>query len=129
MLKYSLIERANPFTEEVCYYASLNPPTPITLESFAANICGNCNITTLQLYNVIYHLENEIIKALQNGNSVRLGDLGSFHITLSSTGTDTPDKFSKENLRGLKVRFVPTSKMRKEFDLNNPKVALLRKEG
>ncbi len=128
MLKYSLIERTNPFTEGVCYYASLNPPTPITLESFAANICGNCNITTLQLYNVIYHLENEIIKALQNGNSVRLGDLGSFHITLSSTGTDTPDKFSKENLRGLKVRYVPTSKMRKEFDLNNPKVTLLREE-
>ena len=126
MLKYSLIKRANPLTEEVCYHASLNSPTPMTLESFASNICGNCNITTLQLYNVIYHLENEIIRALQNGNSVRLGDLGSFHITLSSTGTDTPDKFSKENLRDLKVRFKASTKMRKGLDLKNPQIEIVQ---
>ena len=129
MLKYSLIERTNPKTGINLYYANLTGTTPLTIEAFSSKVCQECHINPVQLLNTLYYLEKEIIDALLNGHSVRLGDIGSFHLTLSSTGAESNDSFSEENLRGLKVRFVPTSKMRKEFDLNNPKVALLREEG
>jgi hypothetical protein len=75
---------------------------------------------------VISALEESIFKALRNGQSARFGDLGSFHPTLSSTGAATKDEFSKANLRGLKVRFVPSTKMRYEMSMNNPNVTFSR---
>ena len=40
----------------------------------------------------------------------------TMNVTLSSTETETQDKFSKDNLRELKVRFKASTKMRKRLD-------------
>ena len=47
-------------------------------------------------------------------------------VTLSSTETETQDKFSKDNLRELKVRFRASTKMRKGLDFKNPKIELVQ---
>ena len=38
----------------------------------------------------------------------------------------TYEEFTKENIRGVKVRFVPSSKMRYEMALNNPNMSIVR---
>lgn len=48
-------------------------------------------------------------------------------VTLSSTETETQDKFSKDNLRKLKVRFRASTKMRKGLDFKIPKLNLFKK--
>ena len=63
---------------------------------------------------------------LRNGQSIRLGDLGSFHPTIQSRGAASEEEFSKENIRGVKVRFVPSAKMRYEMALNNPNMSIVR---
>ncbi|MBR4297373.1 MAG: HU family DNA-binding protein, partial [Bacteroidaceae bacterium] len=76
---------------------------------------------------VISVLEEKIIKALRNGQSVRLGDLGSFHARISSKAAATTDEFTEnpsEHIRGLLVRFTPSSKMRYALSLKNPAVQL-----
>lgn len=50
----------------------------------------------------------------------------TMNVTLSSTETETQDKFSKDNLRELKVRFKASTKMRKRLDLKNPKIELVQ---
>ena len=89
MLKYSLIERANPITKKMAYYATLAPATPTSIEVFIPEMCQTCRVSKLQLLNVIACLEKTIVQALRNGQSIRLGDLGSFHLTLSSNGANT----------------------------------------
>ena len=129
MLKYSLLERRNPITKKIAYYANLAPVNPLTLEAFSSNICNASRVSPLQLLNVIECLEKEITQALLNGHSVRLGDLGSFHLTISSDGANTVEEFSTEHLNGLRVQFIPCSKMRKRFDLNHPDVVLVKENG
>ena len=128
MLKYTLISRKNPITKEYLYHATLLPVVPIRLSELAQEVSDACTLTTHDIKAVISALEERIYKALRNGQSVRLGDLGSFHPTLSSSGTPTEEEFSAENLRGVKVRFVCSSKMRYEMGLNNPHVTLQRQE-
>ena len=128
MLKYNLMERANPITNKTMFHANLVPATPFPLETIIANICENCNIKPIQLLNALYYLEKEIIKALQDGYSVRLGDLGSFHLRLSSVSVPSKEDFSAESLRSLKVRFIPNTRMKKELSLTNPKVVLVRED-
>ena len=128
MLKYSVIARETPITKKMIYHANLAHVVPLSLESFGPKNCASCNIKPIQLINAIYHLEKEIIKALQEGHSVRLGDLGSFRITLSSTCSSSKEEFSEENLRGIKIRFVPSSRMRKNLCLNSPEMVLVRED-
>ena len=126
MIKYTLISRKNPITKEYAYHATGIPVNPIGLDEIAEEISGKCTVTSHDIKAVISALEEVTFKHLRNGDSVRLGDLGSFHARLSSSGTATEEEFSAENLRGLKVRFMPSSKLRFELSMQNPNVKLLR---
>ena len=126
MLKYSVISRKNPITKESLYYANLAPVTPIGLNQLAQEISSSCTLTVHDIKAVLSALEECIFKTLRNGQSTRFGDLGSFHLTVSSSGAATEEEFSKENLRGVKVRFTPSSKLRYEISMNNPHIKISR---
>ena len=127
MIKYYLISRKNPITKEYAYHANATSVTPIMLDELAEDISGSCTVTKHDVKAVISVLEEKIIKALLNGQSVRLGDLGSFHARISSKAAATTDEFTEkpsEHIRGLLVRFTPSSKMRYALSLKNPAVQL-----
>lgn len=126
MIKYNLISRKNPITKEFAYHANGVPVTPVCLDDIADEISGMCTVTSHDIKAVISALEEVTFKHLRNGNSVRLGDLGSFHARISSSGTATVEDFSPDNIRGLRVRFSPSSKMRYALSLKNPAVQLAR---
>ncbi len=126
MLKYNLISRKNPITKEYAFHASLIPVVPITLKTLAQEVSDTCTLTVHDVKAVISALEERVYKALRNGQSVRLGDLGSFRPTVHSASAATEEDFTMENIRGLKVRFVPSSKLRYEMSLSNPNVTLVR---
>ena len=126
MLKYSVISRKNPITKERLFYANLASVNPMGLNQLAQEISSRCTLTVHDIKAVISALEECIFKALRNGQSTRFGDLGSFHPTLSSSGTATKEEFSKANLRSIKVRFVPSTRMRYEMSIENPNVMVTR---
>ena len=48
-----------------------------------------------------------IPKHLTEGRIVRLGEFGSFMLTLSSEGVETKEAFRKDKIRNTKLRFRP----------------------
>ena len=126
MIKYLLISRKNPITKEYAYHASAIPVTPVKLEEIAENISATCTVNSADVKAVLDALQTQVIRCLRNGQSVRLGDLGSFHARLASAGVPTEEEFSMEHVRGIRVRFTPSSKMRWELSTENPKVSLVR---
>lgn len=128
MLKYSVISRKNPITKESLYYANLAPVVPAELDQLAEDISSRCTLTVHDVKAVLSALEECIFKTLRNGQSTRFGDLGSFHLTLSSSGAASEQEFTKENLRGVKVRFTPSSKLRYEISMDNPHVKFYRQD-
>lgn len=126
MIKYNLISRKNPVTKEFAFHANAVPVNPIGLDEIAEEISGKCTVTVHDIKAVVSALEEVTFKHLRNGNSVRLGDLGSFHARISSAGAASEEEFSPELLRGIRVRFMPSSKLRFELSLQNPNVRLAR---
>ena len=126
MIKYLLISRKNPITKEYAYHASAIPVTPVKIDEIAENISATCTATSADVKAVLDALQAQVINCLRNGQSVRLGDLGSFHARLASAGAVTEEDFSAEHVRGIRVRFTPSSKMRWELSTENPKVSLVR---
>lgn len=96
MIKYNLMEGKNPRTEEPMFYAMAAPVTTIKLEGLAEEISQECTVTAHDIRAVISAMEEKIITHLQNGQSIRLGLLGSFCPTIRSRSSRTP--------RGLQQR-------------------------
>ena len=128
MLKYSLISRKNPITKESLYYANLAPVNPVGLNELAEDISNSCTLTVHDIKAVLSALEECVFKTLRNGQSARLGDLGSFHARICSKAAATEEAFTEkpgEHIKGVLVRFTPSSKMRYELSPKNPKVQLV----
>jgi predicted histone-like DNA-binding protein len=125
MIKYYLISRKNPITKEYAYHASAAAVTPVKLDEIAENISNTCTVNSADVKAVLDALQTQVIRCLRNGQSVRLGDLGSFHARISSKAAATTEAFEQaEHIRGILVRFTPSSKMRYSLSLKNPAVQL-----
>lgn len=122
MVKYNVIARKNPINKEIKYYAKMYPVNPIKLSELTESISAQCTVTVHDVKAVLSALQEHISNHLRNGNSVRLGDLGSFRPIIKSKGANTQDGFSSNNITGLKVAFVMSSAMRYFLSKQNPNV-------
>ena len=68
---------------------------------------------------VLDALQYEVMEALENGNTVRLGDLGSFRLTMKSQGAPTAAEAKKKGAQLIKqvnVQFTKSTTMRDTLD-------------
>ncbi len=67
---------------------------------------------------VLIELAEVMRDELQNSNTVKLDNFGTFKINIKSTGAESEDKFTAtENIVGARVRFQPT--MRRDTATGN----------
>ncbi len=57
--------------------------------------------------NVLITLSECMREEFLNGNSVNLGDLGKFYISLRNDGTDTAEKFTSDNIKDVEIKWKP----------------------
>lgn len=122
MLKYNVVTKKSPIDQSVKYYARLVPVNPVKLQSLAEPISEACTVTVHDVKAVLSALETQIVRELRNGNSVRLGDLGSFRPTISSKGANSVDEFTTGHIQRVNIRFYGSAKMRFELSKSNPSV-------
>ena len=110
MIKFIIKGKKNPQKKtETKYYAQIAPTTPLMLPQIVKLIEKRSTVSSSD------------IKALQTGNSVRLGDLGSFHLTISSKGTATEEEAKKAGanlIKKVSVQFVKSAEMGRAFSLD-----------
>lgn len=128
MIYYNVVKRKSPKDATVKFYAQSMTSSYVTLDQVAENISRECTVTIHDIKAVLSSLQEQVILALQDGKSVRFGDLGSFHVTIKSVGAENKDDFSKKNVSRLMVRFVRSSAMRSAFALTNKDVKLASRE-
>lgn len=114
------------------YYYQVAPVSPLTLERIAKNISGRCTVTETDCLAVLNALETEVITALQDGHSVRLGQLGSFRPTVSCQGEAVLDDLTVQSIKAVRARFTMGGRMRSalltsnqemKFEVTNSKTA------
>ncbi len=128
MLKYNVVPKKNPQDKSVKYYARLAPVNAVKLAELAENISRECTVTVHDVKAVLSALEEQLIFQLRNGNSVRLGDLGSFRPTLNSEGVELAEDFTAANIKQVKIRFVGSTNFRYNLKRNHPSVQFKQAE-
>ena len=120
--------KKNPIDKTVKYYIQAAPTVPVTFERIAKNISDRCTVTEPDVLAVLNALQTEIVTAVQNGQSVRLGQIGSFRATLTSRGVSDKNNADVAVLvRAVRVRFIMGSRLRAAMSLSNSDMKFVKK--
>ncbi len=117
--------KKNPQTKEVKYYAQVAPQDPVDFDYVAELIETESTVSETDVKAVLASLQRVIIRELQQGRIVRLGDLGSFRLTVSATGCPAKSMVTAETVRDIHVHFNQSARMMKEMTLQNVKFQMV----
>ena len=123
MIRYVIQAKKNPQKkEEVKFYPQAAPTTPVTLAQIVKRIEKRSTVSSADVKAVLDALQYEVIEALENGNTVRLGDIGSFRLTIKAEGVATAVEAKTKGAKLIKqvnVQFTKSTVMRDSFDVRN----------
>lgn len=127
-MNYRVIEKKDPRALEQPgkYYARLVSTSQVDIEDIATRITSTCTVTRHDCLAVLSALQEQVIYALQEGKRVTLGDLGTFHTTVSGSGSDTPEEYDISHIKRLRVIFQPNMNLRNALSLQNKAISFNR---
>ena len=108
---YSVSPRINPRDKEAApkYYGHVQASGDINLREMSERIQQTCTVHKSDVYAVLVALEDVITDALKGGEIVRLGDLGTLQIGISSKGAVTEEDYSDSLIKKTRINFRPGS--------------------
>jgi len=89
------------------YYASVVSGGEADIESITRSIERMCTVNGADIRAVLYALVEVASEELSKGNIVRLGDLGSMRVSISSEGCEKEDDVSASSIKDAYVLFTP----------------------
>ena len=127
-MNYKLIERKNPRNTDgpTKFYAYILNMSEIGINDLATRISASCTVTRHDCLAVLSALQEQIIYALQEGKRIHLGDIGSFRVIANGAGSETPEAYSTDLIRKLRVCFTPNTTLKDALSLKNKKFSLER---
>lgn len=92
---------------ELRYNARAQSAGELTFDTLTRRISDRCTATRGDVLAVLEGCIHVIQDALEDGMIVRLGDFGSFQVSISSAGTLTEKAFADSNITGARIIFRP----------------------
>jgi len=114
-IKFKVIEKGQPGVAGggvKKYYASNQSSGEITLAKLTNSIEKVSTVSGADIRAVLYAMVDVMKSSLADGQIVRLGELGSLRINISSNGEETADKVSAKSIKGAKTVFTPGSDLK-----------------
>lgn len=108
-IKYKVVARQNPADRSIPpkYYASAVSSGKTSLRALAQKISQISTVSTVDTVATLEALLQLIPAEIANGNIVKLGEFGSFGLTISSDGVDSEADFTTAKIKKNTVRFRP----------------------
>lgn len=106
---YSVSPRINPNdrTATPKYYGHVQASGDVNTREMSERIQQSCTVTKADVFAVLVALEDVIIDALKGGEIVRLGDLGTFQIGISSGPANTEEEYDESLIKQARINFRP----------------------
>lgn len=114
MITFKPLARKNPndLTAPEKFYASVVSNGATDLETLAEIISSQCTVTTTDCIAVLTSLEENMMRELKQGRIVKLGKLGSFQLSISSTGLETKEEVNASAIIKSRILFRPSKPMK-----------------
>ena len=114
-IKFKVIEKGQPGvvgggTKK--YYASAVMDGETELDELTTSIEKICTASGADIRAVLYALVDVSVDRLSKGTIVRLGDLGSMRVSLSSEGMATAEEVKASSIKSVSIIFTPGSRIK-----------------
>ncbi|MEQ9442833.1 MAG: hypothetical protein RIG62_27580 [Cyclobacteriaceae bacterium] len=114
-IPYNVVSKINPARPEdpPKYYAVANSSGDADFRAMAEAIA---EITTVSVPDAIAVLESLVMiipRHIERGEIIRLGELGSLRVTISSEGSEHEGEVNASNVKKAKYNFVPGPRLKK----------------
>jgi predicted histone-like DNA-binding protein len=117
-INYSLTQRVNlkdPSAPRK-FYAISKSSGEETVRQLATEISKRSGLSSSEVFAVIEAFIDLIPERIAEGKIVRLGDFGSFNVTISSEGVEKAEDFNASLIRGNSLNFRPGKLIQKVLD-------------
>ncbi|TAJ14459.1 DNA-binding protein [Marinilabiliaceae bacterium JC017] len=114
-MKIKKIERQNPQNREESpkTYGQAVVKGVKTQRAIAQDIADISSLSRGDTGNVLDNLVLQIPKYLSDGMSVKLDGFGSFRLSISTEGTETPEEFNANKVKNARIIFTPGQELKK----------------
>jgi predicted histone-like DNA-binding protein len=113
---YRKMQRSNPMDRElVKWYPVLKRIGVLKTRELAQLMSDETTMNPKEAEMALYELVKIIKRELKNGRSINIDDLGTFYLTARTTGEDTAEAVSANNISGLKLRFRTNEEFKTEI--------------
>lgn len=119
MIRFYPKKLKNVLTKNVAYVPTVTGTEVVDLNYVCDRIEKESTMSSADIRGVLNALQNVVISELKQGRSVRLGDLGSFRLTLSCSQATTPEACTAANIKDVRVRFSQSAAMRVQLVKEN----------
>ncbi len=125
-VKVKPLARKNPqkLNEPVKYYAGKVNQGEVDIDIIAKLLARESTMSENFTKDVLIRFTRLIPKLLEQGKIIRLGKLGSFCFTLSSTPSLKPEEVSVANIKKLRLCFRPSKRLKEMIKKFPIKVSL-----
>lgn len=108
---YSVSPRINPRQKDEApkFYGHVQANGDVSLREMSERIQQTCTVHKSDVFAVLVALEDVITDALRSGEIVRLGDLGTLQIGISSNGALTEEDYEISMIKKARINFRPGS--------------------
>lgn len=117
-IKYKVTERGTPGVAgggTKKYYASATDRKKIDLKQLSERLAAISTVTEIDTIAVLQGLVHLLPEYLCNGNTVSLGDFGTFSVHIKSEGKDTPEAVNGTSIKDINVAFRPSVEFKKRM--------------
>ena len=107
---FNVVERAQPGVAgggEKKFYASAVSSGELTLKKLTKQIEKISTVSGADIRAVVYAMVDVMRDALADGQIVRLGDLGSLRVSISSNAEETAEAVNANTIKGARTIFTP----------------------
>lgn len=94
------------------YYATIHLNGEKTLSDLTSSIEKISTVSGADIRAVLYALVDVMKDSLKNGEIIRLGDLGSLRLSISSIGMENEEDVNDACIKRAKVLFTPGTELR-----------------
>lgn len=114
-MKYKIESRRDNINKRTVYIPQPAGGQTIDVKEISRRIEGMCTATKADVAAVLQALESVIGTALAQGDSVRLGTLGSFRVKMSAKAAKSPEAVTAANITDVGVSFRATPELKQRL--------------
>jgi predicted histone-like DNA-binding protein len=114
---FNRVERANPQDRtQKKWYPVLKTVKKVNERDVAKEIADETTLNRKEAEMSLEQFEKVLIKNLLAGNSVQIGEWGSFHLTCNGEGSDTREGVGAGSIKNLNIRFTAGKTLREALN-------------